>query len=458
MSEGGKGLVERLRHYFRVTIWLGEPPPGLGGLAVRKLRIGAMILEGFARLGLFRMAAALAFVSLLAAAPLAVAVLSLLKGVGALQPAIDSLRGEGGFVGWIGAELAAFGAIEDTSGTGMAALGILALLVLFLMVMLERGFNLVWGVRRGRAMLRRIAVYWTLGTAGVLFAFISIASGLLLYSQPAGAEGPARVGLAGSPAALIGGPLLLAIFVFAASYLFVPNTHIRTGPALLGGIAGGACFEFFKHGGMILAVGASAMPPVAAAMGVTLALLGGLYFAWVSALAGGQLVFALQHVRTHRRELDLPTASVESKERVALRAVLVVCRAFLKGIEGPTLDELTSALRVPLRLTSQVVYQLIAMGILRELARTEKRGTGLVPARDPSQITVKGVIDAFRQYGSSAEGSAEDPSIVELEEVVQRARGRAEGALDRVSFRDLADQGKAPAARAGRVTQASREE
>lgn len=455
MPEPRKSTLERLRNYFRIAIWLGDPPPGLRGLGVRILRIGVMILEGFARLGLFRLAAALAFVTLLATLPLAVAVLSLLKGIGAIQPVLDSLQDATGFAAWLRTEMVSFALIQDSAGTWLAVLALLALLVLVLIAMLERGFNLVWGVRRGRTMLRRITVYWTLGTAGVLFAFISASGGLLLYSQQGGVGRP---GLAGSPLILIGGPLLLAILVFAAAYLFVPNTHIRTGPALFGGIVGGGFFEASKHCGMFLAAGASALPPVAAAMGVTLALLGGLYLAWVSALAGGQLVFAIQHVRTHRRELDLPTASVESKERVALRAVLLVCRAFLKGIEGPTLDELAAALRIPLRLTSQVVYQLITMGILRELARTETRGTGLVPARDPSQLTVKSVLDAFRQYGAAGEGMAEDPQILELEEAVQRARARAEGALERISFRDLVDAGKPTAARTGRVTQASREE
>ena len=134
------------------------------------------------------------------------------------------------------------------------------------------------------------------------------------------------------------------------------------------------------------------------------------------------------------------------------------CRAFLKGTEGPTLDELTGDLKVPLRLTSQVVYQLIAMGILRELARTEKRGTGLVPARDPAQITLKSVLDAMRQYGSGAEELAGDPRAVELEDVLARARGRVDGALDRVTFRDLADETKAPAAKTGKVAQATRDE
>lgn len=455
MPEARSGALGRLGRYFRVSIWLKDPPSGLRGLGVQLLRIGVMIVEGFARLGLFRLAAALSFASLLALVPLAGVVLSVLKGIGALPILLDPLRESTGFVGWLRQELVSFASSEDTSGLGLATVALLALLALFLIVMLERGFNLVWGVRRSRAILGRITVYGTLGTAGVLFASISMASGLLLHSQQPG-EG--TLGLVGSPPILVGAPLLLAIFLFAASYRFVPNTHVRAGPALLGGIAGGAFFEAFKHGGMVLASEAAALPPVAAAIGVALTLLVGLYGAWASALTGGQLVFAIQHVRTHRRELDLPAASFESKERIALRAVLLVCRAFLKGSDGPTLEELTEALRIPLRLTSQVVYQLIAMGILRELARTEKRGTGLVPARDPSQLTVKNVLDAFRQYGASGEAMAQDPQTLELEEAVQRARARAEGTLDRISFRDLVDTGKTVASRTGRVTQGSREE
>jgi len=451
------GAMGRLAHYFRVTIWLGEPPPGAKGFAVRALRIATMIFEGFSRLGLFRTAAGLAFVCLLTVLPLALTVMSLLKGIGALTPVMNSLRPTTGFAAWVKSEIASFAAMEDSSALGIAGAALLALLVLFLLIMLERCFNQMWGVRRGRPILRRVTVYWTLGTAGVIFGFISIACGILLYGS-AMHEVPERSGM--WSAALMGSPLLLAVLIFTLAYLYVPNTHIRWGSALVGGVVGGGFFEVFKHAGLILASGASEMSGVQAVTAVALALLGGLYLSWVSALVGGQVVYAAQHVQTHRRDLDLPTASVEAKERVSLRAVLLVCRAFMKGVEGPTVEELATSLKVPLRMTSQVVYQLIAMGILRELARTEKRGTGLVPARDPAQITVKNVIDAVRQYGSGTEGLAEDARTLELEDVVQRARGRAEGALDRVTLRDLSDESRPPAAGAktGKVGQASRDE
>ena len=66
-----------------------------------------------------------------------------------------------------------------------------------MMISIENNFNNIWGVRRGRDMLRRIVLYWTVFSLGVLAAFttatvLSAATLGMCGQQPAVGAGYSR--------------------------------------------------------------------------------------------------------------------------------------------------------------------------------------------------------------------------------------------------------------------------
>jgi len=65
------------------------------------------------------------------------------------------------------------GARSETAGAVGAIL--LILIVLFVFKAVEDAFNDIWGVRRGRTILRRVAFYWTALTIGGLVFFAAVA-------------------------------------------------------------------------------------------------------------------------------------------------------------------------------------------------------------------------------------------------------------------------------------------
>jgi membrane protein len=441
MAEEKKArFTQRLENYFKVGIWQVNEPPGIKGLPTKLVRIGTMIYEGFVRHSLFRLSAALALVTLLAAIPLSMVVVGFVHWTGGLEAFIDAVWPSTDvstpFGMGLRGELEAFSYTGGLGSSWILSLIMLVVLVLMLLMMLERGLNRMWGVRRVRSVVIRIPVYGMLGFAGLLFIGFSFFAGLLLYTDSM-ASLIRPESLLSSWFVLIPVPMLLAVIAFSIVFFFLPNTIIRGPAAITGGVVGGIIWEGFRHIFMASMASASSIPFVPGVMILGLLAIVWLYMGWLTMLAGGQLVYAIQHMKTHRRELDLPPASVEMKERVALRATLMVCRAFAQGEEGPTLEEVSSELGVPLRLASQVVYQMTSAGLLRELARSEKRGAGLAPAKDPAQITVRSVVEAVRQHGSAKVEFPIDSEGDELDEALSRARNRAEGALDRVNFKNL---------------------
>lgn len=372
---------------------MSTPPPGIKGAPVRLIRLTALVLEGFARNALVSTAAALAFLSLIAA-PIVTALLFV------IDPNLQ----------WGAHPSKTLGSL-DRNVVLSTSLGLTLAILGWIMALLERTFNAMWAARRPRALVRRLAVYWlivTLGTAGAALSVVFV---------PQWVEGPLpQMALS----------FVLGVFVLTVLYIFLPNTRIPAVSALAGAVVGAAVLVALRSTTNLIGDGS-----------IPLYLLWTL-LAWLGVLLGAQIVFASQHVGVVRRELELPTASYAARQRLALRMTLSVCRDFLAGKAAPTVETLAEQLRVPLRLVSQIAYQLTASGMLKELARGDgRRAGGLVPSRDPGEMTPQQVLDALRNYGADIGTMPEDPQGAALDEAVAKIFDRADNNLSRMNFRKL---------------------
>lgn len=378
---------------LRDRIWASTPAPGIRGAPVRLVRLTVLVLEGVARNALVSTAAALAFLSLLAW-PIVTALLF------ALDPGL----------GWGAHHSKTLGKI-DRNVVLSASLALTLVMLGWILTLLERAFNAMWAARRPRTLVRRLAVYWlilTLGAAGTAMSVVFI---------PRWVEGLVpQMALS----------FALGTLVLTVLYIFLPNTRIPAVSAFAGAIVGAAALVALQSTANLIGDGS-----------IPLYLLWTL-LAWLAVLFGAQIVFASQHVGVVRRELELPTASYAARQRLALRITLSVCRDFLAGRPAPTAETLAQQLGVPLRLVSQIVYQLTASGMLKELARGGGHRTGgLVPSRDPGEITPQQVLEALRNYGSDIGTLPEDPQAAALDEAVAKIFDRADSNLSRINFRRL---------------------
>jgi membrane protein len=167
-------------------------------------------------------------------------------------------------------------------------LGWLGLLVLFftaisLIFTIDRALNAIWRVRRARPIAQRVLVYWAALTLGPLLAATSltITSYIVTASRDmvGGMHGGVRLFLDTVEFMLVAGGL-------AATYHYVPNTHVRWSHAWLGALAASAGFEVAKK---LLTLYVKAVPTYAAVYGAFATvpiLLVWIYVAWVIVLLG----------------------------------------------------------------------------------------------------------------------------------------------------------------------------
>jgi membrane protein len=285
--------------------------------------------------------------------------------------------------------------VQNTQSSALGLIGTLLLVVVAIRMLanIEATFNDIWGVARGRPWPSRIILYWATITLGPL---------LLV----------AAVGLAGSPHFLatkgavsgtsIGGfifdllPLVLLWLLFALIYLLVPNTKVRFGAAMVGGIVGGTLWHLNNVFGFLYASRVVSYSKIYGSLGLVPVFMAGLYFSWLILLFGAQVAYAFQNRKAYLQDKLVENVNQRGREFVALRLMTCIGQCFQNGQPPFTLQKISTELGIPTRLAQQVLQALLAARLVVE---TGGRELGYAPARPLESITAHHILHALRSGG-----------------------------------------------------------
>jgi membrane protein len=419
--------IFRLRRFLERDIWQA-PSTGLNakaGWRIQLLRVLSLTIEGLGQNQLLVRAAGLAYASLIGLGPLvAIVVMVSSMGIESTDPA-QSIKELLIFVAPTLKELPAeeFDSIltqivsgaesmlETVNTGGRGALGLVGLAVLIfvginMLTSIEKAFNAVWGVRRGRNWSQRIVSYWAFLSLGALLGLGSTA----LFSASA---------IAGLFDVLPFGPTLTTFFVSLSPFLatlmlvmlltfgyqFFPNTTVHLRPALYGAIGVAAVLIINNYLSILYVSKVIQMRSVFGSIGILIVLMFGLYFFWMFILVGAQLTYAIQNVHflTHREVWK--QISVRTQEMVTLAAFLAIARRFHECVEAPTAGMLSEQLRVPGNVLNASLGLLTDNGWIQPIRQTDDDGmeeTHYRPAMPLAKYSLGGFREAFATHGNSS--------------------------------------------------------
>ena len=265
------------------------------------LEVPVEVLKRFKTDRLPRHAAALAFSSLLALAPMAAIALSLFSLFAGFEQlgssfedfiyqflvptATDDLRTYfEQFAGQAG-KLTLFGLV------------FFLLTALLLLATIEQSFNDIWRVKKGRNMTSRLTVYWALVSLGpfLMGGSLTLSTYLLSLSVAAG-DNVHSFGLAILP-------FLLETLAFLLLYLIMPNVRVSLIHGLAGALVASGLFELTKSLFRAYILNYANYDVVYGALSTLPILLIWVYLSWVVALIGAELVAVLQE--RHLLEIKL---------------------------------------------------------------------------------------------------------------------------------------------------------
>lgn len=299
----------------------------------------------------------------------------------------------------------------------------------------EEAFNYAWYVSKPRSFARRFTEYvfvLTIGPVVIVLALGMIGSlqdeGLVKYFLENQLIGPLFVATSKVT------PFLLVTGTFAFLYWFMPNTRVRLGSALVGGIAGGFLWATL---GVIVAtfiVNSARTMSVYGGFAIAIIALIWLYLNWLVLLVGAQLAFYHQnpaYLRIGRRE---PRLSSGTRERLALNIMLLVGQAFRDSRTTVTIADISDRLRIPSITLDPIIAGLEENGLL-----TSTEAEALVPGRDTALIALGDILAVVREFGET--GSITEPRWSPAVENIGTELDKAVAStVDHTTLAELLDQ------------------
>ncbi len=349
----------------------------------------------------------LVYTTLLSVVPLIAFSFAVLKGLGVAEELEKRLATVLEPLGQRGEEIThqVITLVENVNGSVLGGLGLAFFIytAISMVEKIEESFNYVWYVSKPRSFARRFTEYMLVLLIGPVVIVILLGALASLQNETI-VQWIANHALLGPMFAATNKltPYLLVTGVFTFLYKFMPNTNVRFGSALVGGVAGGF---LWATAGVIFAAflaNTTNIQAIYASFAIAIFALIWLYLNWLILLIGAQLAFYFQnpaYLRIGRRE---PRLSNAMRERLALNTMLLVGVAFRDSDKSIDLRKLARKLRIPSITIAPIIASLEENGLL-----TTNEKDDLLPGREMTHISLGDIFDVVRIDGET--GSHEDP-------------------------------------------------
>lgn len=277
---------------------------------------------------------------------------------------------------------------------GAVGLALLMYTVMSLIQKIEQAFNAIWRVRGGRSMFHQFSEYLSVILVGpvLIFSAMALTASLMSASfvqriiqiEPFGT-------IVVEAGKLI--PYMIICASFSFLYIFVPNTRVRWGAALTGGIVGGILWETVGWGFAAFIVASTKYAAIYSSFAILILFMTWIYLSWLILLIGVEVSFYYQNPQllSIAGYSDIPNSRLV--ERTALSVMYLVAFHFYENLPPWTVNALIERLGLTIGRIEDALAALGARGLIRETADDPP---AYVPGRDLDRIMLQDVYDAVR--------------------------------------------------------------
>lgn len=384
-------------------------------------------------------AMSLVFTTLLAIVPLLAVSFSVLKGFGVhnqIEPLLLQMLEP---MGEKGPEITAkiIGFVENVR---VGVLGSVGFLLLFysafsLIQKVDRAFNTIWCLKKTRSLIRRLSNYLSALFIGpvLVFTSVGISASLMnsdvmqqiLLIEPFGT-------LYRNLARLL--PLLLISAAFTFLYLLIPNTKVRFSSALSGGIVSGIVWQTCSWVFALFVVSSTKYTAIYSGFAIVLFFIIWIYLNWLILLLGARLVFYLQYPGQLLLPDHLLQLSIADRERLGLRVLITIGKAYYAGEKGATWQQLNAQLKIPGDFMSEIIELLVSADLITASADQQPKYLPVCPF---DTTTVKQVLRQIRQVPQFNRGHHSDHDFSKLDALLAEADTQLDAVLGQKPLKQL---------------------
>ena len=284
---------------------------------------------------------------------------------------------------------------------------------LALLSTIERAFNNIWRVGRGRSFLHRIINYWAFLTLGPLLLGV----GIYITTRFALVGQIQQTILSNVAPKVLS--YIVATVAFFLLYFVLPNTKVRARPAIWGAAMAALVWTLAKW---CFGLYVTKLIPYSQVYGVLgLIPLGvfWIFITWFIVLFGLQLTFTTQHLKS----LDAAEIATAKKQEeyfiandlTAINIVREIAAAFEANSAPIEAEVISSKLNIPAEFGDKILQHLVDRGLI---VKTSDPKVGFIPAKEPANIRLSDIAEAVAAVGfaqSTAEGASGLRQIAQLQ-------------------------------------------
>ena len=293
--------------------------------------------------------------------------------------------------------------LAQAQGGVIIGIGLIFLfyIVINLISSIEDTFNDIWQINKSRAWYRKISDYLALFLLLPILMIISSGMSIFISTLQNSFLSQYVIFTPLVEAFFKIAPYVITALAFTGLYIFLPNTKVRFVNGFIAGVVAGATFQFFQVLYISGQIWVSKYNAIYGSFAALPLLLLWLQLSWLICLFGAELSYASQNVKKFSFERDSKNISRRYKDFLTLLITTLVVKRFTQGEKPYTADELSETYRIPIKITSQILYQLTELGILNEVnIGNDERIVYYQPAIDVNKISVSFLFSKIDEFGS----------------------------------------------------------
>jgi membrane protein len=438
--------IQAAIHFLGVGIWrirLREQPRARG-ILIKNARMLLLAIRGFDEDKCQLRASALTFYTLLSIVPIAAMAFGIAKGFG-FEKVLERelLNGFPNHTEVI-EQIIEFSRnmLDNTRGGVITGIGIVVLLWTVIKVLgnIEKSFNDIWGIKSDRSLGRKFGDYLSVVLIAPILVLLS--SGITVFINTQVDVLSERNDLLAAAGAVVRFglkfvPYLLIWALFSFIYIFIPNQKVRLSSGIIAGIIAGTIYQLTQWAYILSQVGVSKYGAIYGSFAALPLFLFWLQISWLIVLFGAEISFAHQNVDTYEFEPDCASASPAFRKMLGLRLVQLTVERFVSGEPPLTAEALAHDMGVPIRLTRDLIFELVEARIITEVHDKEEREPAYQPGMDPEKLTVHEILDRLDHRGSEEIPVSHSPQLDQIAETLRELGTAMKNSPRNVGLKDL---------------------
>ncbi len=310
---------------------------------------------------------------------------------------------------------------QNVTLLGVFGITTLFITAIFLFSTIEHTFNDIWHAKQKRPFLSKFTSFWTVLTAAPILVGVSFYIAVKLSTENIDILSLRFL------------TYILNWLAFWFIYQFGPYTPVRMKAAVIGAVVGGTLWVLAKGGFNWYISNMTSFDKIYGSLGAVPVFLLWLYLTWSIVLFGAEVAYAVQYPQgeDHMSHEEL----TNYLEFYSVRAMVEIVRRFGDAEDGAasTIDDLKE-IGIPPEILGEVLNRLSER---RLVLYTEDKD--YVPARQPSRITVREVVEAVSDRKMLTPEAAKDEVSRRLKDVFREASANVDASLGGLDLQRLAD-------------------